>query len=131
MYVMHSAVTDVRPLLTLTLPRDRSAAAVARRALAELELPCTEETRLAVALLATELINNAVMHGCGRDIQLDVAHDRERLRVEVCDDGNGFDPSQRTEREDPGGWGLAIVENLSSDWGMYEGSTHVWFELVL
>jgi anti-sigma regulatory factor (Ser/Thr protein kinase) len=131
MYFMHSVVTEARSLLTLTLPRDRTAAAAARRALADLDLPCTDETRLAVALLATELINNAVLHGCGTDVRLDVAQDRERLRVEVCDDGNGFDPAQRTEREDPGGWGLAIVENLSSDWGMYEGSTHVWFELDL
>ena len=122
---------SARPLLSLTVPRDRTAAAAARRALAELDLPCTRETRMAIALLATELINNAVMHGRGPEVRLDVAHDAERLRVEVCDQGNGFDPSQRTEREDPGGWGLAIVENLSSDWGMYEGSTHVWFELDL
>ena len=28
-----------------------------------------------------------------------------------------------------GGRGLMIVESLSSRWGVYEGTTHVWFEL--
>ena len=117
------------PLLSLSLPRDRTAAAAARRAIAASPLPGPDETRLAVALLATELINNAVLHGRGDVVQIDVTASDERLRVEVRDDGNGFDPAQRAEREDPGGWGLAIVENMASDWGMYEGSTHVWFEL--
>jgi anti-sigma regulatory factor (Ser/Thr protein kinase) len=120
-----------RPLLRLDLPRDRTAAAAARRAIGELDLPGAEQTRIAVALLATELVNNAVLHGRGTNVQLELTHADERLRVEVCDEGNGFDRSQRTERDDPGGWGLAIVESMSAEWGMYEGSTHVWFELAV
>ena len=120
---------DSPPLLSLTLPRDRRAPALARAAIAEANLPGDPEAQLAVALLATELINNAVLHGCGEDVRIVVTNGAGRLRVEVRDDGNGFDPSQRTEREDPGGWGLAIVEQVADEWGMYEGSTHVWFEL--
>ena len=122
---------DSQALLDLTLPRSASAAGVARHALAEAGLPGGPETRHATALLTTELITNAVLHGCGDDVRIQVAQVGERLRVEVRDDGQGFDPAQRTEREDPGGWGLAVVETLSSDWGMYRGSTHVWFELAL
>jgi len=28
-----------------------------------------------------------------------------------------------------GGWGLEIVEDVASRWGVHEGTTHVWFEL--
>ena len=118
-----------KALLEMTLPRDRAAAAAARRALEGIPLPGDESTHHAAALLATELINNAVLHGRGDQIRLEVTTFDGRVRVEVADDGNGFDPSQRTEREDPGGWGLGVVEAMSEDWGMYKGSTHVWFEL--
>ncbi len=30
---------------------------------------------------------------------------------------------------EPGGWGLHLVEALTDRWGVYEGSTHVWFEI--
>ena len=122
---------DSRMLVDLTLPRSAEAARAGRRALEEAAIPGGPETRHAAALLTTELITNAVLHGRGDAVRIQVAHAGERLRVEVRDDGNGFDPAQRTEREDPGGWGLAVVETLSSDWGMYEGSTHVWFELAV
>ena len=118
-------------LLQMTLRRDRAAAAVARRALAAAPLPGNDDKHRATALLATELINNAVLHGCGEEIRLEVSSSSGRIRVEVTDDGSGFDPRQRTEREDPGGWGLGLVDAMSEDWGMYEGSTHVWFELSL
>lgn len=116
-------------LLELTLRRDGAAAAAARRALEASPLPGDEIANRACALLTTELINNAVLHGQGEEITVQVACADGRLRVEVADDGDGFDPSQRTEREDPGGWGLGVVEAMSADWGIYQGSTHVWFEL--
>jgi anti-sigma regulatory factor (Ser/Thr protein kinase) len=117
------------PLIRMTLRRDRAAASAARRALEQAPLPGNEDTHRAAALLATELINNAVLHGCGEEIRFEVTAEDSRLRVEVADDGDGFDPAQRTEREDPGGWGLGVVDAISDDWGMYQGSTHVWFEL--
>lgn len=116
-------------LLQMTLRRDRAASAAARRALEQAPLPGNEDTVRAASLLATELINNAVLHGRGEEIRFEVSTEADRVRVEVADDGNGFDPSQRAEREDPGGWGLGVVDALSEDWGMYEASTHVWFEL--
>lgn len=116
-------------LLQLMLRRDRAAAAEARRGLEGAPLPGGADARRTTALLTTELVNNAVLHGQGEEIRLDVRRTRDRLRVEVTDDGNGFDPRRRAVREDPGGWGLEMVAALSSDWGMHEGSTHVWFEL--
>lgn len=120
---------DSHTLLSLTLARDRTAASIARRELASASLPGGADTRRATALLTTELVNNAVLHGRGSEIEVVVAKTDGRLRVEVKDAGNGFDPARRTERDDPGGWGLAIVDELAEDWGVFEGSTHVWFVL--
>ena len=118
-----------KAILQLTLRRDRAAAGDARRALEKAMLPGDTGALHTTALLTTELVNNAVLHGCGDEVRVEVRVSSGALRVEVADDGNGFDPRQRTVREDPGGWGLDLVDALASDWGMFEGSTHVWFEL--
>jgi hypothetical protein len=42
----------------------------------------------------------------------------------------GFTPVTRDDDLDRvGGWGLHLTEQLTSRWGTYEGSTHVWFEI--
>jgi hypothetical protein len=54
-------------------------------------------------------------------------------RVEVIDGGAGFEPPPGAPRpEEPGGWGLIVVDRLASRWGI-EGSprTRVWAELPL
>jgi anti-sigma regulatory factor (Ser/Thr protein kinase) len=80
-------------------------------------------------LLASELVNNAVIHGKGK-ITLRAELDADRLRVEVIDEGEGFESTLRVgEFDDVGGWGLRIVDQESSRWGVHEGTTHVWFEL--
>ena len=119
-------------LLSVTLPRDRTAPAAARHALQNAALPGSLETHTAAVLLVSELVSNAVLHGRGTEVTVEVAELAGRLRIEVQDDGDGFDPSApRVERDDPGGWGLAVVDVMCSDWGVYAGSTHVWFELSL
>jgi hypothetical protein len=50
--------------------------------------------------------------------------------VEIIDDGSGFERDLgRTNFWQIGGWGLGIVDDLDSRWGVREGTTHVWFEL--
>lgn len=72
---------------------------------------------------------NAVLHGVG-PIPLPAALDEERLRVEIVDQGSGFERQLRRDGvAQVGGWGLEFVEDLSVNWGVHEGSTHVWFEL--
>jgi nitrogen fixation/metabolism regulation signal transduction histidine kinase len=65
---------------------------------------------------------------------LDQSHEEtsqtDRFRVEVIDEGSGFVAKER-ERDQEGGWGLPLVEELADRWGTFEGSTHVWFELDL
>jgi hypothetical protein len=65
---------------------------------------------------------------------------RVRLRVqdgqvtgEVQDEGNPTLALRLGERVDPhagGGLGLRVLDELATQWGVREGSTHVWFELA-
>lgn len=79
--------------------------------------------------MVSELVTNALRHGHG-GITLRACLDADRLLVEVIDDGSGFERDlRRRDFRDVGGWGLEIVEDASSRWGVHEGTTHVWFEL--
>ena len=53
------------------------------------------------------------------------------MRVEVSDGGGGFEPHARTRpRDEPGGWGLHLVDSLADRWGVETGRrTRVWFEI--
>ena len=57
--------------------------------------------------------------------------DRANLRVEVLDEGAGFDPLDGSTDAAFGGWGLRLVDQLAAAWGVErEGARNkVWFEL--
>ena len=116
--------------LQVELPRASFAPGDARRALRNLCGDHVEEDLLVDAeLLVSELVTNAIRHGHG-EISLYASVDEDRLLVEVVDKGFGFEHTLRQrEFEQVGGWGLDIVDDLSSRWGVHEGTTHVWFEL--
>jgi anti-sigma regulatory factor (Ser/Thr protein kinase) len=110
--------------------RDFGAAGRARKLLAErFAAELTDHELDTARLLTSELVTNAVVHGQGR-ITMRADLDEGRLRVEVIDEGSGFERVVRKrEMSGYGGWGLALVESESSCWGVHEGTTHVWFEL--
>jgi hypothetical protein len=82
-----------------------------------------------VALVVSELVNNAVLHGRG-DIAVKLQLHGDVLRGEVIDEGGGFEHEVRTRGPlDISGRGLLIVDALTSRWGIHEGTTHVWFEM--
>ena len=88
------------------------------------------------SLLVSEMVTNAVQHGpaeTSSTIALHCALVGERLQVEIGDDGTGFVPPERTERQDAGsGWGLHLIDSLATTWGVDSGRpTRVWFELAL
>jgi anti-sigma regulatory factor (Ser/Thr protein kinase) len=91
---------------------------------------CSEETREYAMLVSSELVTNAFQHGEGGiELRLNLLDDR--VRIEVVDEGRGEAPAVREEGPDAvGGWGLHIVDQLSLQWGVYEGTTHVWAELA-
>jgi anti-sigma regulatory factor (Ser/Thr protein kinase) len=117
--------------LQLELPRDDGAAALARRALAEIG-GTTEGVGHKLALLATELVTNAVRHGRG-DVRLRASFEGGAIRVEVRDDGRGFDVGDALAIEGTaaGGFGLKIVDRMADRWGADPPRGLVWFELDL
>ena len=116
---------------TFDIPRDPRAPARARRAIEGLNELIAPDVSHDVKLLVSELITNSVKYGGEGALSLKVeTDDPRRLRVEVIDQGVGFVPVARDRpATEVGGWGLHLVQTLSDRWGVYEGSTHVWFEI--
>jgi anti-sigma regulatory factor (Ser/Thr protein kinase) len=87
-------------------------------------------TLIDLTSVVTELVNNAVTHGPGRPITVTLVLGKETIRGEVADQGNpaAAIPSIEEARKS-GVHGLELVEKLTSRWAVFEGSTHVWFEM--
>lgn len=120
-----------RPIrLELQLPPTPQTPGVARRRLTERFAAGLDKDELRdAALLISELVTNAVLHGRGH-VELSARLDDDRLTVDVADQGGGFEASGRDRGLDAvGGHGLNIVDAVASRWGIYEGSSHVWFVL--
>ena len=115
------------------LPKGADAPAMARDAIRQLEGHVNPELVEDATLLASELVTNSVKYGGDGQIRLQIEAEPGRLRAEIVDQGSGFEPSTRASRHmtasDEGGWGLELVEKLAAEWGVHEGSTHVWFEI--
>jgi anti-sigma regulatory factor (Ser/Thr protein kinase) len=63
-------------------------------------------------------------------VRLEIKRTDDSIRTEIVDQGVGFTPKERDgDLSRVGGWGLHLVQELTDDWGTYEGSTHVWFEI--
>lgn len=76
--------------------------------------------KIVVFRFIQEALNNAYRHGGGKNQAVSAAITRGRLRVEVSDDGPGFDPSQ--VRSD--GLGLAgLKERIESIGGQFDLTT--------
>ena len=119
--------TDTREVLLALEPRPESAR-LARRAL--LSNGLDEDVEHTVTLLSTEIVGNAVRHAGLRGDQRIVFFARlaeDFARVEVADQGGGFDP-ELVETE---GFGLRLLSKLASDWGVdcTDRGCKVWFEV--
>jgi anti-sigma regulatory factor (Ser/Thr protein kinase) len=115
---------------TLELPRTLEAPAHARDALTQLEPSLPEHVVPDMTLLVSELITNSVKYGGEGPVRLEITHSDDSIRTEIVDQGVGFTPMERDgDLSREGGWGLHLVKELTDDWGTYEGSTHVWFEI--
>jgi len=116
----------------IELPDSPTAPAIARRALDGLAL--SEPPANDACLLTSELVSNAVLHTRPADrdgIHLRVVQEPSNLRVEVSDNGGGFDwDGPQTDASVPGGLGLVLVEAIAKRWGIHtNGRTCVWFDL--
>lgn len=123
----------------LTLPRAPHSPARARAEVRDC-VPVAEPSRLAnIVLLTSELVTNAVVHPRGvgdSPICLQVTVYADRVRVEVEDCGEGFEPKLPGVPEGERGRGLFLVDRFSDRWGTARVQTdagprfRVWFELA-
>lgn len=121
-----------------TFPRTLEAAGAARGFLRDLFSSRIPPVVLDdVILLTSELAMNSVRHVPATEgdwLEVSVDQGDEVLRVAVRSPGKDFarneDPSRRGE---VGGWGLHLVDELSSRWGISPDTdgTTIWFEVDL
>lgn len=124
-----------RELLRLLMRCDLSAPRLARRALSSLS--AIDLVRDDVTLVASELVNNAVLHGgCGpsEEIELLVQTEPSLVRLIITDPGcSATKPTLCSPgHRQSGGMGLRIVDALAQRWGSQQlAETVVWAELSL
>jgi anti-sigma regulatory factor (Ser/Thr protein kinase) len=115
---------------TFRLTAGPEAAGAARRVLAEAVGGHVDDDCLGtLRLLVSEVVTNSIRHSGTRDPLELALYFNEDVLVSVTDHGKGFTPRPRVgDLDDVGGWGLQLVEELSSHWGVHRnGSTRVWF----
>ena len=124
-------------VLALRMPRQQETCPRTRAAIRAwsvgLDLP--KEVDEILLLVVSELVANALEHSsAGSDAPIDIAVDveDEALRASVTDGGRGFEPCVRQPIGYQRGYGLFLVDQIASRWGVREdGGTCVWFELEL
>ena len=109
------------------------AVTAARLALADLDSHLDAALAFDVRLLVSELVTNSVQHArvaAEDSIVLVLAISNATVRVEVRDEGPGFEPPASPPADDADkGWGLFLVEQLADSWGVSDGGKGVWFEI--
>jgi anti-sigma regulatory factor (Ser/Thr protein kinase) len=113
-------------------PPADDAPAQARAALEVFDQILSPEVLEDLQLVVSELVTNSVKFGPKRPITLALTVGTEGVvQGEVIDQGDGEQAKieMTVEPTIAGGWGLHLVDQLAVDWGVREGSTHVWFEI--
>jgi anti-sigma regulatory factor (Ser/Thr protein kinase) len=113
-------------------PSTPLAAGNSRHALDGLYGELGEELHSTAVLLISELVTNSVRHSnlTGGVIELMAYMTPRSIRVEVSDDGEGFDQPSVPNGDSDSGRGLELVDELADRWGRPTGMrTCVWFEL--
>lgn len=112
------------PVAQSRLESNPEAPAAARTSLDHLRGDLDDDVFHRAELLTTEVVANAVKHGGGDEIRLDVWRTDETVSVVVSDDGPGF-------LAVGGGSGLPLVDTLATAWGNGIGAdAWVWFEVA-
>ena len=127
-----AAVPPGRPMATTTLEAAPQSARVARHFVeAMLREWNREHVTDLVALLTSELVTNAVLHGRS-ELDLEVDCLRDGVRVRVHDRGEGVPVRRHVSIEATSGRGLALVDTLSRRWGVepHPPGKAVWFEVA-
>ncbi len=117
------------PRAEVELPVSREAPALARDFLRG--STCVEHHSEVVddaVLLVSELVTNSVLHG-GPPVVVAVDCDEATLQVRVRDGSPPLPAPRDAASGDENGRGLALVAEMSADWGVdtEEDGKHVWF----
>ena len=120
--------------LRRSYPATDLAPRAAREALAAVVVDLPDDQIAIGRLLISELVSNSVKYGSSEadaKLGLVVGVERNRLRVEVSDASQGS--AELRQAGEDGGYGLLLVDSLSSRWGSSrDGDLNVtWFELDL
>ena len=118
-------------LEALNLPADSSSPRRARQFVDEVLHRWQRDGAIdRVALIASELVTNAVFHA-QTEITVELTSEDGSVHVEVFDRGAGRPVFLDSQPDVPGGLGLPIVEALASSWGTRprEGGKGVWAEV--
>ena len=120
-------------MIDVRLRSDVSAPGEARLALRELAERVADPVFEDIRLLVSELVTNGVRHthqGPTGWVELMIRWNQRRVRVEVTDPGPGFGEVRTPSIYQESGWGLYLVEQVASRWGVNRarGNT-VWFEI--
>jgi len=113
-------------------PTTPGAIARARHALDGLYVELGERLHRTVELLVSELVSNSVRYSNASNgvIEVLACVTPTVVRVEVSDDGDGFEPPPVPHNNAESGRGLELVQELADRWGRPTGlRTSVWFEL--
>jgi len=116
---------------TKRMPSSPLAPQIARGALAATAVGIPVDAYEKAALLTSELVTNSVVHARSPWIDVSIVLDPERLRIDVSDAGT--DAIRPRTPGDDGGWGLTLVAELATRWGVErrrDGKT-VWVEFDL
>lgn len=127
------------PQFKVSFPAEREAISRVRRQLrARLEEDGLAGVADDVVLICTELVTNAVLHGClgfppGITVQVTVVWSDVQLRLDVSDPSGTRPKEQVFSASRTSGRGLRLVDELSDRWGVEtapsgSGKT-VWTEL--
>jgi two-component sensor histidine kinase len=117
--------------LDLDIARDLTAPAQARSAIGSLRDRLDPDVVSDTVLLVSELVSNSVKYGAGDRVAMRVrTRGTRHVLVEVVDEGGGFAATaKRPGPHQAGGFGLHLVDELASSWGVHPGTAHVWFQI--
>jgi serine/threonine-protein kinase RsbW len=117
--------------IQIELPPRPASAAEARRVVDRALQQVAPQDREIGVLLASELVTNALLYAQGR-ITVRVVPKEEGFRISVHDGSHADVRPRRVSPDATSGRGLALVEQLSTAWGVEmipDDGKEVWFDL--
>src|SRR5580765_7473144 len=120
-----------RRVVRLTIPARAEYITLCRLALTGLARlrPISDELVADLKLALTEATSNSVRHAYGESegvVEILYELSRDRLTIEVSDDGEGFDHAEDTDLGDlenlsEGGLGIAIIRSIADEFDLTRG----------